>query len=863
MHTRLLVLAAIAAIVPISAQAAGGPITIGEIVEHQLETTHPYPSSDDRSPRMVWADQITHPGATYISVHFAKMDLAEGDSVVVRSPDGTQSWKYTGYGRHDLGNTEEGFFATHIKGDTAVIELFANNGTEGFGYVIDAYGRGYNDAEILDFWERGLGEKMNLPYPESWGESVCTADDTEEAKCYKQSESEAYENAKAVARLVLSGSAHCTGWLVGNEGHLMTNEHCITSQSQMNNIDFEFMAEGPDCATDCSSSLACAGTIEASGGTFVTDDADLDYALVIPDTSTGTGTDLPATYGFMKLRQEGATLDERIYIVQHPAGWGKRFAMVSSYPADDAAGPWTYASSLSETACSGTGYNDVGYWADTQGGSSGSPVLGYADHKVVALHHCRGSAGCASGSSTSDDPNRGVPIQLVIADLDSQGLLPDGSVCDAFDGPQNATAVANGDNRIDVSWDAVGTPGVTYTVYRSFGTCPGTVFEPIQSGLTTTSFSDTDVSGLIDYSYQVTAIEPTEGCESDPSPCATATATGACTLEPDFDGAVSATNVQTTACGILLEWAAATANCGSGIVYNVYRSETSGFTPDPGSLLASCVVGTTYLDATVESGMTYHYIVQAEDESGNGAGACASGNQEGNVVEVSAFPSGPDTVFFSDDLESGTSNWIASDGPNDTGGHSPWALSTTDANSPTNSMFVADEDPADPSTSKDQVLTMASPADLTSAAGGKLLFWHRYNTETGFDGGVLEYSTDGGTTWYDILEGNGGSVPANANRFVAEGYNDTFSTSFNNPLPGRDGWSGDSGGWVQTEVDLADFSGQMVTFRFRMGCDSSVSDEGWYIDDVQVIQGSPCFHGLFADGFETGDHSIWSEVMTP
>jgi hypothetical protein len=112
----------------------------------------------------------------------------------------------------------------------------------------------------------------------------------------------------------------------------------------------------------------------------------------------------------------------------------------------------------SETACSGTGYNDVGYWADTQGGSSGSPVLGYADHKVVALHHCRGSAGCASGSSTSDDPNRGVPIQLVIADLDSQGPAAGRSVCDAFDGPQNATAVANGDNRIDVSWTPLALP---------------------------------------------------------------------------------------------------------------------------------------------------------------------------------------------------------------------------------------------------------------------------------------------------------------------------------------------------------------------------------------------------------------------
>lgn len=862
MRKILILCAVIVAAMPVAALASGGPVTIGEIVDHQVETTHPYPSSDDEALRMVWTDHITHPGATYIAVHFAKMDLAEGDTVVVRSPDGSQSWKYTGYGRHDLGNTDEGFFATHIKGDTAVVELFANNGTEGFGYVIDSYGRGYNDAEILDFWERGLGDKMNLPYPEGWGESLCTADDTEEAKCYKDAEPDAYGKAQAVARLVLSGSAHCTGWLVGNEGHLMTNEHCITSQSQMDNIDFEFMAEGPDCATDCSSSLACAGTIEASGGTFVTDNADLDYALVIPDTSTGTGTDLPTTYGYMKLRQEGATLDERIYIVQHPAGWGKRFAMVSTYPDDVSAGGWNYASSLSETACSGTGYNDVGYWADTQGGSSGSPVLGYADHKVVALHHCRGSAFCSSGSSSSDDRNRGVPIQLVITDLDGQGLLPDGSVCDEFAGPLTANAVANGDNQIDVTWDALAIPGVTYTVYRSFGTCPGTVFEPIATGLTTTSYSDLGVSGLIDYSYQVTAVEPDEGCESDPSPCTSATATGDCTLSPDFDGAVSATNTQATQCGIQVDWSAGTENCGSGLVYNVYRSTTPGFTPGPANLVASCLAGTSYLDQDVPSGETNHYIVRAEDDSGNGVGSCSNGNEEANTVEVSAFASGPDEVFFADDMESGTSNWTIADGPADTGGHSPWTLVDTDSHSPDYSMFVADEDPVDPSTTKDQVLTMASPADLTSAAGGKLRFWHLYDTESGYDGGVLEYSTDGGTTWYDILEGDGGSVPANANRFLAEGYNDTFSTCCNNPLPGRDGWSGDSGGWVQTEVDLADFSGENVTFRFRFGCDFSVDEVGWWIDDVEVIQGSQCLNeDIFADDFESGGHSSWSNVI--
>ena len=68
---------------------------------------------------------------------------------------------------------------------------------------------------------------------------------------------------------------------------------------------------------------------------------------------------------------------------------------------------------------------------DTEGGSSGSPVLAKSSNKVIALHHC---ANCH---------NRGVPINLMYAEI--AGFLGPGctvdSHCDDGDGCTSDTAI--------------------------------------------------------------------------------------------------------------------------------------------------------------------------------------------------------------------------------------------------------------------------------------------------------------------------------------------------------------------------------------------------------------------------------------
>ena len=119
----------------------------------------------------------------------------------------------------------------------------------------------------------------------------------------------------------------------------------------------------------------------------------------------------------------------------------------------------------------------------------------------------------------------------------------------------------------------------------------------------------------------------------------------------------------------------------------------------------------------------------------------------------------------------------------------------------------------------------------------QLSFRHNFNLEAsdvdpsvGFDGGVLELSTDGGNTFQEI--------PAGA--FVMGGYNRTISTDRGSPIAGRQAWSGDSGGFITTVVHAPSAS-PFTRFRWRMASDNSGSDEGWRVDTVTVTwYGPPC-----------------------
>jgi hypothetical protein len=79
---------------------------------------------------------------------------------------------------------------------------------------------------------------------------------------------------------------------------------------------------------------------------------------------------------------------------------------------------------------------------------------------------------------------------------------------------------------------------------------------------------------------------------------------------------------------------------------------------------------------------------------------------------------------------------------------------------------------------------------------------------------------------------------------VVGGYNRTISTDRGSPIAGHQAWSGDSGGFITTIVNLPIFGNPAGgRLRWRMASDNTGSGQGWRIDTATITwchQGQPC-----------------------
>ena len=386
--------------------------------------------------------------------------------------------------------------------------------------------------------------------------------------------------------------------------------------------------------------------------------------------------------------------------------------------------------------------------------------------------------------------------------------------------PEGVTAVATGDG-VELSWSPAATDAA-HVVERA---TDGPLLPTASTAAGVDTYLDRTTSGGTSYRYAVRSA--VDGCRSEPSPATAVTASGPCRLAPVFYGLATAANPPAAGCAIHLAWPPATAACaGDPIRYHVYRSTAPTVEPGLNATLLATVTSTSFDDLRVVSGRTYSYLVRALHRT--------AGIEDANLRARSLSPRGLFEVPFSDGAETGLGPWHTGPGSAADSGTEPWGIRQDDARSGAAALMVAGE-----SRVKDQVLELARPFALAAGTAPVLEFWHRYDNELFWDGGRLEYTTDGGASWHDILAGDGSGVDANPRRFLRGGYTGNLQYS-SNPIATSRVWTGWTVDWDLVRVDLTDFAGRTISLRWRLGCDSDRSGEGWWVDDVRLAWPLPC-----------------------
>jgi hypothetical protein len=203
------------------------------------------------------------------------------------------------------------------------------------------------------------------------------------------------------------------------------------------------------------------------------------------------------------------------------------------------------------------------------------------------------------------------------------------------------------------------------------------------------------------------------------------------------------------------------------------------------------------------------------------------------TVSVS-LPLGVSSVVFTENFDGVTSpllpaGWTTSA----TGAQLPWATTNLFSDTAPNAAFVPDP-------SAVGLSELVSPPINLSNEFSRLTFENNYDLEPDIgsiadDGGVLEIKI-GTNDFTDIIVAGG--------NFVSGGYTSTITNIWDNPLSGRQAWSGNSDGYITTEIDLPSAAaGQTIQLRWLCGTDNGNGPgnfAGWRIDSIAITTATCC-----------------------
>jgi hypothetical protein len=187
-----------------------------------------------------------------------------------------------------------------------------------------------------------------------------------------------------------------------------------------------------------------------------------------------------------------------------------------------------------------------------------------------------------------------------------------------------------------------------------------------------------------------------------------------------------------------------------------------------------------YLDSNVENGTLYEYYVTA---------IYADSGEESSPSNVAhATPMPPIGLPLMIDFENGAPYWNLGEN---------WGLTTTQSYSPSHSLT---ESPGGNYGNNWETYATLSPLNLMGFTSASLSFWTRYNIENNWDFMYLEITTDG-INWTEL-----------------------------------DSFTGNQTSWVKKTYSLNNYlNNPYVVIRFHFYSDFTITAQGMYIDDFEII----------------------------
>ncbi|RLN93924.1 hypothetical protein BBJ28_00005351 [Nothophytophthora sp. Chile5] len=210
---------------------------------------------------------ITQDKASALSLHFSSIDLASGAQLLVSALDGSAS--------QTLESQTSGVTTTPISGNGVTLQFVPP--TDGCNTSTSSM---LLDAMSYEFVEERQVVRVD-------GVTCGTKDVMENVMCYayeSHADKVMVKKAEAVMRTQRKRDNKskfvCTAWLWGNKGHIITNNHCFSSQEMVDAAKFGFNVQTNECNVSCTSATCPIGESLVGKGNvkFIKSDPTLDYA---------------------------------------------------------------------------------------------------------------------------------------------------------------------------------------------------------------------------------------------------------------------------------------------------------------------------------------------------------------------------------------------------------------------------------------------------------------------------------------------------------------------------------------------------------------------------------------------------------